>query len=148
MHLTLKQGADFPPAHDSSPTGVLAKCCLQYKQWNATGHQKEDVRNEECTCNDNLAVFDQDQMEQCLSVCLSVRIHLTHLDTQHIYSGLKNHWCAHAATFKPPEPRGHVTTVCLLWMNLIHLGWKVQECILLKSKARLIKCIVYVAYCL
>lgn len=89
MHLTLKQGADFSPAHDASPTGVLAECCLQHKQWNATGHQKEDVRNEECTCNDNLAVFDQKQVEQCLSDCLSVRIHLTHLNTQHMIHMIK-----------------------------------------------------------
>lgn len=47
--LTLKQGADFPPACDSSLTGKLTECGLQEKHGDAAAYEEDDVRNKEGT---------------------------------------------------------------------------------------------------
>lgn len=48
--LTFKQRADFPPAGDSTLTGVLTQRCLQKEDWYPTSEQEDEVWNEEGTC--------------------------------------------------------------------------------------------------
>lgn len=48
--LTLKDGANLPPGCDASLASVLAQCCLQEKDRNATGKEEDEVGDEEGTC--------------------------------------------------------------------------------------------------
>lgn len=43
IFFTFKQRADFPPAGDSTLTGVLTQCCLQEENRNPTGKQENEV---------------------------------------------------------------------------------------------------------
>lgn len=47
---TFKEGADFPPAGDTSLFGVLAERCLQQKERDAAGKKKEYIRDKEHPC--------------------------------------------------------------------------------------------------
>lgn len=44
---TFKQWADFSPTCYPTLTGVLAQRRLQEEEWDATGEQKQNIRNEE-----------------------------------------------------------------------------------------------------
>lgn len=48
--ITFKQWADFPPAGDSTLTGVLTQRRLQKEDWDPTSKQEDEVWNEEGTC--------------------------------------------------------------------------------------------------
>lgn len=48
--LTLKDGANLPPGCDASLASVLAQCCLQEEDRNATGKEEDEVGDEKGTC--------------------------------------------------------------------------------------------------
>lgn len=48
--LTLEDWTDLPPGCDASLVGVLAKCCLQEEDRNATGKKEDEVGDKEGTC--------------------------------------------------------------------------------------------------
>lgn len=47
--ITFKQWTDFPPAGDSTFTGVLTQRCLEKEDWDPTSKQEDEVWNEEGT---------------------------------------------------------------------------------------------------
>lgn len=48
--LTLKDGTNLPPGCDASLASVLAQCCLQEEDRNATGKEEDEVGDEKGTC--------------------------------------------------------------------------------------------------
>lgn len=48
--LTLKDGADLSPGCDASLASILAQCCLQEEDRNATGKEEDEVGDEKGTC--------------------------------------------------------------------------------------------------
>lgn len=47
--LTFKQGAEMPPASNTSLRCELSHCCLQEEHWDTTREQKQDIWNQKCT---------------------------------------------------------------------------------------------------